>query len=137
MKVVVIMIMIAISLLFIYMAFLLCLDPLMNQSNKSTTTTTTTTNANRQPKYYQRQINDDIQIDNPTQECVFSEPVVGGLQYSRQRSSAVLNLVTHEQSKWRKQVRNTKIYSFENFIFSIFKVHQQRQSVYNKHELLN
>jgi hypothetical protein len=103
MKVVVIMIMIAISLLFIYMAFLLCLDPLMNQNNKSTTTTTTA-NANRQPKHYQRQINEDIQIDNPTQECIFSEPVPGGLQHSRQRSSAVLNLVTHEQSKWRKNV---------------------------------
>ena len=117
MKVVVIMIMIAISLLFIYMAFLLCLDPLMNQSNKSTTTTTTTTasNASRQPKYYQRQINDDIQIDNPTQECVFSEPVAGGLQNSRQRSSAVLNLVTHEQSKWRKNVRKKNKYIFYSF----------------------
>ena len=119
MKVVVIMIMIAISLLFIYMAFLLCLDPLMNQSNKSTTTTTTTTTSNtsRQPKYYQRQINDDIQIDNPTQECVFSEPVAGGLQHSRQRSSAVLNLVTHEQSKWRKNVRRKIFYSFHLFDF--------------------
>ncbi|CAF4152755.1 unnamed protein product, partial [Rotaria socialis] len=33
--------------------------------------------------------------------------------------STVLNLVTHEQSKWRKQVQ------------------QQRQSVYSKHEILN
>jgi len=116
MKVVVIMIMIAISLLFIYMAFLLCLDPLMNQNNKSTTTTTA--NANRQPKHYQRQINEDIQIDNPTQECIFSEPVPGGLQHSRQRSSAVLNLVTHEQSKWRKQVRRKR--SFIDFEISFY-----------------
>lgn len=92
--------MVAVSLLFIYMSFLLCLDPLMHQNNKPTSTTT-----NRQPKHYQRQINDEVQVDNPTQECVFSEPVAGGgLQNSRQRSSAVLNLVTHEQSKWRKQV---------------------------------
>ncbi len=116
MKIVVIMIMIAISLLFIYMAFLLCLDPLMNQNNKSTTTTTA--NANRQPKHYQRQINEDIQIDNPTQECIFSEPVPGGLQHSRQRSSAVLNLVTHEQSKWRKQVRRKR--SFIDFEISFY-----------------
>jgi hypothetical protein len=84
------------------MSFLLCLDPLMNQNAKSTTTTTTTTG--RQPKRYQRQINDDVHVDNPTQECIFSEPVASGLQNSRQRSSTVLNLVTHEQSKWRKQV---------------------------------
>jgi hypothetical protein len=92
--------MVAISLLFIYMSFLLCLDPLMNQNTKSTTTATT----NRQPKTYQRQINEEVQVDNPTQECVFSEPVASGLQNNRQRSSTVLNLVTHEQSKWRKQV---------------------------------
>ena len=94
--------MVAISLLFIYMSFLLCLDPLMNQNTK--TTTATTTNANRQPKLYQRQINEEVNVDNPTQECIFSEPVASGLQNSRQRSSTVLNLVTHEQSKWRKQV---------------------------------
>jgi len=91
--------MVAISLLFIYMSFLLCLDPLMNQKSKSTTTSAT-----RQPKQYQRQINEEVHLDNPTQECVFSEPMASGLQNNRQRSSAVLNLVTHEQSKWRKQV---------------------------------
>ena len=91
--------MVAVSLLFIYMSFLLCLDPLMHQKDKSASTTN-----NRQPKHYQRQINDDAQVDNPTQECIFSEPDGSGLQNSRQRSSAVLNLVTHEQSKWRKQV---------------------------------
>ena len=102
--------MVAISLLFIYMSFLLCLDPLMNQNNKSTV------NTNRQPKQYQRQINDDIQVDNPTQECIFSEPIADGLQNNRQRSSAVLNLVTHEQSKWRKQVEQ----SFINFHLHLF-----------------
>jgi hypothetical protein len=101
--------MVAISLLFIYMSFLLCLDPIMNQSSKSKTTTTTTaattaTSATRQPKHYERQINEEVHLDNPAQECVFSEPVASGLQNSRQRSSTVLNLVTHEQSKWRKQV---------------------------------
>ncbi|CAF0896014.1 unnamed protein product [Rotaria sordida] len=112
MKVVVIIIMVAISLLFIYMSFLLCLDPLMNQNTKSSTTV-------RQPKQYQRQVNEEVNLSNPTQECVFSEPIASGLQINPQRSSTVLNLVTHEQSKWRKQVQ------------------QQRQSVYNKHEILN
>jgi hypothetical protein len=102
MKVVVIIIMIAISLLFIYMSFLLCLDPLMNQNAKSKTTTTS--NVARQSKHYERQVNEEVQLDNPTQECVFSEPTASNLQSNRHRSSAVLNLVTHEQSKWRKQV---------------------------------
>ncbi|UJR22799.1 hypothetical protein I4U23_025830 [Adineta vaga] len=114
MKVVVIIIMVAISLLFIYMSFLLCLDPIMNQ-NKAPPTT----NITRQARNYERQINEDANIDNPTQECVFSEAAASGPQNSRQRSSTVLNLVTQEQSKWRKNVQ------------------QQRQSVYNKHELLN
>ncbi|CAF1458727.1 unnamed protein product [Adineta ricciae] len=117
MKVVVIIIMVAISLLFIYMSFLLCLDPIMNQNSKSTTTAT---GGNRQARQYERQVNEDINVDNPTQECVFSEPAAASsLQGNRQRSSTVLNLVTQEQSKWRKNVQ------------------QQRQSVYNKHELLN
>ncbi len=101
------MIMVAISLLFIYMSFLLCLDPLMNQNKSSTAITTTAATANRTSKHYQRQINEEVQLDNPTQECIFSEPVASGLQNSRQRSSTVLNLVTHEQSKWRKQVEKS------------------------------
>ena len=91
--------MVAISLLFIYMSFLLCLDPMMNQNSKSTAAKTA-----RPVKHYEHQVNEDLQLDNPTQECVFSEPVASTLQNNRQRSSAVLNLVTHEQSKWRKQV---------------------------------
>jgi hypothetical protein len=100
--------MVAISLLFIYMSFLLCLDPLMNQNAKSKTTTTTTatasSNTTRPGKHYEKQINEEIQVDNPTQECVFSEPTASGLQKNQRQSSNVLNLVTHEQSKWRKQV---------------------------------
>ncbi len=96
--------MIAISLLFIYMSFLLCLDPLMNQNSKSKKAASTS-NATRQPKHYERQVNDEIQVDNPTQECVFSEPAaVSALQSNQPRPSTVLNMVTHGQSKWRKQV---------------------------------
>ena len=113
--------MVAISLLFIYMSFLLCLEPLMNQSGKSkksttprTTTTTTTANASRHSKHHDRQVDDDSQVDNPTQECVFSEPVgAAGLQASQQRSATVLNMVTHGQSKWRKQVYRS-IFFFSN-----------------------
>lgn len=108
--------MVAISLLFIYMSFLLCLDPMISQKDKSKSTataanSTTATNANRAAaKHYERQVNDESQLDNPTQECVFSETVppsttAAGLQNHRQRSSTVLNIVTHGQSKWRKQVR--------------------------------
>ena len=105
--------MVAISLLFIYMSFLLCLDPMMNQNSKSSAAATT---AARPAKHYERQVNEELQLDNPTQECVFSEPVASNLQNNRQRSSAVLNLVTHEQSKWRKQVVSTFLQSF----FSVF-----------------
>lgn len=111
MKIVVIMIMIAISLLFIYMIFMICLDPLMNPKKHSTNTQSTAPN-------YEQQRNES-QLDNPNQECVFSEPNTSSLQDNRRISSAVFNLVTQEQSRWRKQV------------------HQQRQSVYNKHEILN
>lgn len=109
--------MVAISLLFIYMAFLLCLEPLMNQSGKSkkpsTTRTTTTANAGRHGKHYDRQVDDNSQVDNPTQECVFSEPATAaGLQASQQRSSTVLNMVTHGQSKWRRQVDLIDLFFF-------------------------
>jgi hypothetical protein len=39
------------------------------------------------------------------------------LQNSRQRSSTVLNLVTHEQSKWRKQVWNIIFYKISIDLF--------------------
>jgi hypothetical protein len=76
----------------------------MNQNTKSTTATTTS--VSRPTGHYERQINEPVHVDNPTQECVFSEPTASGLQNSRQRSSTMLNLVTQEQSKWRKQVRS-------------------------------
>lgn len=79
------------------MSFLLCLDPLMNQNTKPAA-------AVRQPKHYERQVNEDLTLSNPAQECVFSEPATSGLPINPHRSSAVLNLVTHEQTKWRKQV---------------------------------
>ncbi|CAF1251701.1 unnamed protein product [Rotaria magnacalcarata] len=112
MKVVVIIIMVAISLLFIYMAFLLCLEPLVNQGAKPKTTT------HRHARQTEGQAHTGDNLQNPTQECVFSEPTDNELQPNR-RSSIVLHLVSHEQSKWRKQVQ------------------QQRQSVYSRHELLN
>ena len=91
--------MVAISLLFIYMSFLLCLDPIMNPSSKSEPTS-----AGRAARH-QDDPASGSQLDNPTQECVFSEPNnTSSLQSNRQRSSAVLNLVSQEQSKWRRQV---------------------------------
>ena len=91
--------MVIISLLSIYMSFLLCLDPIMNQSPRST-------NTSPKSQHYQRQINESTSIDNPTQECVVTDSNSMELQNNRRRQSLVLNLVTHEQAKWRKQVWN-------------------------------
>lgn len=77
------------------MAFLLCLDPLMNQHARATTS------SHLQPR--ERQQNQTQTIENPIQECVFSEPSENDVKPNR-RSSIVLHLVSHEQSKWRKQV---------------------------------
>ena len=144
--------MVSTSLLFIYMSFLLCLDPLMNQKSKpagatSTTTASATTagtgaNVSRHATKHQRLVNEEVQLDNPTQECVFSEPVSSNLQSHRQRSSTVLNLVTHEQSKWRKQVPPPRTVTrpcsrAHSFCSSHCQVQQQRQTVYSRHEMLN
>ncbi|UJR26204.1 hypothetical protein I4U23_007547 [Adineta vaga] len=102
MKIVVIIIMVVISLLFIYMSFLLCLEPLMNQNKKSVKTRTASSNATRQAKHHDKRIDDEVHLDNPTQECIFSEPVPTGLQRTTDRSSTVLNLRTYEEAKWRK-----------------------------------
>ncbi|CAF0814506.1 unnamed protein product [Adineta ricciae] len=103
MKVVVIIIMVAISLLFIYMSFLLCLEPLMNQNKKSSRRTTTSpANGARQAKHHNKETHEEVHLDNPTQECVFSEPVPSRLQRTTDRSATVLNLRTYEEAKWRK-----------------------------------
>ena len=116
-KVVVIIIMVAISLLFIYMSFLLCLDPLMNQNSKSKKPASTT-NTTRQSKHYERQVNDEVQVDNPTQECVFSEPAaVSTLPTTQPRSAAVLNMLAQGQSKWRKKVGGFLPFPLLNVVF--------------------
>ena len=129
--------MVAISLLFIYMTFLLCLDPLMNQSGKTKKPANTTT-ATRAAKHYERQVNDELQVDNPTQECVFSEPTaVGAALPVNQRSSTVLNMVTHGQTKWRKQVcRFSLIESSLLFAFSRYN-NNGNQSIINMNYLIS
>lgn len=97
--------MVAISLLFIYMSFLLCLEPLMNQNKKSSKRTVASpTNGARQAKHHNKEPEEEVHLDNPTQECIFSEPVPSGLQRTTDRSATVLNLRTYEEAKWRKNV---------------------------------
>lgn len=108
---VVIIIMVAISLLFIYMLFLLCLEPLMHQHKKSTSASATASSGARQPKHHDKQTDADVLLDNPTQECVFSEPVASGLQRTTDRSSTVLNMRTYEEAKWRKNVCKARAFS--------------------------
>ena len=126
--------MVAITLLFIYMSFLLCLDPLMNPNSKSTTAPISSSTT-RTLTCYEKQINEGVQLDNPTQVCLFSEPETTNLQSNGNRSSTVLNLVTYEQTKWRKQVLFSILFLMK--LIHRFQVQQQRQSVYNKHEILN
>lgn len=101
MKIVVIIIICILALLFIYMGFLLCLDPLMNRRSQN----------------YQEQRNEDIIMnsDSRTPEAddqPFANPTTS-------TKSNVINRVTQEQSKWKRQVQ------------------EQRRTVYDKHTMLN
>jgi len=109
MKIVVIIIICILALLFIYMGFLLCLDPLVN----------------RKARLYQAQLNEDIVLDNNSEPAGGAGGGIGGVIDSSSgnvtpgTSGSVMNRVTHEQSKWKKQVQ------------------EQRRTVYDKHSLLN
>lgn len=102
MKIVVIIIICILALLFIYMGFLLCLDPLMN----------------RRARLYQEQHNEELSMTSETRtpesdDQPFSAPIMASTR------SNVINRVTQEQSKWKRQVQ------------------EQRRTVYDKHALLN
>jgi len=103
MKIVVIIIICILALLFIYMGFLLCLDPLMNRRVRS----------------YQEQQNEDISMVGASES---RQPESGDDQpFANPTTSRanVINRVTQEQSKWKRQVQ------------------EQRRTVYDKHTLLN
>lgn len=82
-KVVVIIVIWIISLLVIYMLFLICLDPLLNKRAKSS---------------YVEHTNEDDESSGPS---VSSHPM--GV-----RSGNVLNRVGHQQDKWKRQVREQR-----------------------------
>ncbi|XP_004932820.1 uncharacterized protein CG1161-like isoform X1 [Bombyx mandarina] len=93
-KVVVIIVIWVIMLLVGYMGFLICLDPLINK---------------RAMASYQEHTNEDD--DNPipgTSQTMGATP-----------RGNVLNRVTHQQDKWKRQVR------------------EQRRNIYDRHTMLN
>ncbi|CAF0825097.1 unnamed protein product [Brachionus calyciflorus] len=95
MKIVVIIIICILALLFIYMGFLLCLDPWMN----------------RRTRLYQEQQNEELSMESDDHPFT-------AIPSSSSRSN-VINRVTQEQSKWKRQVQ------------------EQRRTVYDRHVLLN
>ncbi|KAL8560130.1 hypothetical protein ACOMHN_021626 [Nucella lapillus] len=108
-KVVVIFIICVVMLLVIYMLFLLCLEPLIQQQ--------------RTP--YDRQIDDDVNLDNlasmdsrsPGDISHLAAAAAGAGAGVTQRS--LLNRVSNEQQKWKGTVQ------------------EQRRNIYHYHNMLN
>ncbi|XP_005108681.1 transmembrane protein 9 isoform X2 [Aplysia californica] len=112
-KVVVIFIICVVSLLFVYMLFLLCLDPLIQ----------------RRPTSYQQHTNEesrgvpeeDMSSGPRTEDAAATTPTGAGpspqAMSARQRS--LLNMVSKEQKKWKGTVQ------------------EQRKNIYDRHSMLN
>ncbi|RNA15938.1 transmembrane 9-like isoform X3 [Brachionus plicatilis] len=84
MKIVVIIIICILALLFIYMGFLLCLDPWMN----------------RRTRLYQEQQNEELSLESDEQP--FAQ-----IPNTSTRSN-VINRMSKEQSKWKRQVQEQR-----------------------------
>ncbi|XP_023238128.1 uncharacterized protein CG1161-like [Centruroides sculpturatus] len=80
--VVVILIIWVISLLVVYMLFLMCLDPLLNK--RSTT--------------YEEHTNEEVNLDEP----------IAAMQRPRTSSTNVLNRVGQQQDRWKRQVQEQR-----------------------------
>uniref|UniRef100_A0A6M2DXP3 Uncharacterized protein n=1 Tax=Xenopsylla cheopis TaxID=163159 RepID=A0A6M2DXP3_XENCH len=91
---VVIMVIWIISLLVVYMLFLICLDPLLNKRAKAN---------------YQEHTNEEDESTTTNNLNSHQMGVRGN----------VLNRVTHQQDKWKRQVR------------------EQRRNIYDRHTMLN
>ncbi|XP_046400119.1 uncharacterized protein CG1161 [Ischnura elegans] len=113
-KVVVIIVIWIISLLVIYMLFLICLDPLLNKRVKGS---------------YHEQTNEEDEAAGAVEEntvgrtaaqgpSVAGAPPPGQSHPMRVRGN-VLNRVGHQQDKWKRQVR------------------EQRRHIYDRHTMLN
>lgn len=100
-KVVVIFIICVVTLLFIYMLFLMCLEPLIQQRKPS----------------YERQFDDDVTLDNMaslpsrTGEASHLGAAAGGTAVT-QRS--LLNRVSSEQQKWKGTVQEQRRNIYDN-----------------------
>lgn len=117
-KFVVILVIWVISLLVVYMLFLICLDPLLNKRVKAN---------------YQEHTNEEVKIFNVTslisnissqflsikQDDVTLSGVPGPSVHPMGVRSNVLNRVGHQQDKWKRQVR------------------EQRKNIYDRHTMLN
>jgi len=108
-QVVVILVICVISLLVVYMGFLLCLDPMMKQPRKD--------------HPYERHQNDEDNIFAPPHSINDNPMPSSSMEYAetRQRrpSEGVLGRVEAQQSKWFQ------------------KVHEQRRKIFTDHSMLN
>jgi len=108
-QVVVILVICVISLLVVYMGFLLCLDPMMKQPRKD--------------HPYERHQNDEDNIFAPPHSINDNPIPSSSMEYAetRQRrpSEGVLGRVEAQQSKWFQ------------------KVHEQRRKIFTDHSMLN
>uniref|UniRef100_A0A182M0Y9 TMEM9 family protein n=1 Tax=Anopheles culicifacies TaxID=139723 RepID=A0A182M0Y9_9DIPT len=129
-KVVVIIVIWIISLLVIYMLFLMCLDPLLNKRVKanyqehtnedviiasdSISTKDASTSINGLPRQFR-----DTYRNKYSGSFDDTAVTVGNGQDMHVRENNVLNRVGHQQDKWKRQVR------------------EQRRNIYDRHTMLN
>lgn len=84
-RVLVILIIWVISLLTVYMLFLMCLDPLLNRRKAAAA--------------YQEHVDEELNLE---------EPLPMHQQRTRRSSSSVLNKVGQQQDKWKRQVQEQR-----------------------------
>lgn len=85
-RVLVILIIWVISLLSVYMLFLMCLDPLLNRRKAAASA-------------YQEHVDEELNLE---------EPLPMHQQRTRRSSSSVLNKVGQQQDKWKRQVQEQR-----------------------------
>ncbi|XP_056648284.1 uncharacterized protein CG1161 isoform X1 [Diorhabda sublineata] len=111
-KVVVIIVIWVISILVIYMAFLIILDPLLNKRIKG--------------NYQEHTNEEEIPFLEKHNNCLDSsapnikdEVAAGSMSHNMSVRGNVLNRVGHQQDKWKRQVK------------------EQRKNIYDRHTMLN
>uniref|UniRef100_A0A1B0A1M7 Uncharacterized protein n=1 Tax=Glossina pallidipes TaxID=7398 RepID=A0A1B0A1M7_GLOPL len=98
-NVVVIIVIWIISILVIYMLFLMCLDPLLNKRVKAN---------------YQEHTNEDVHNRYANDDAATTTPPLPSLANQELNSRAnVLNRVGHQQDKWKRQVREQRRHIYD------------------------